>query len=265
MDLEVKAYMTGAPVFIEPEAPALAALDLMIDAAIRHLPVVDRSDRLLGVVSFDDLRAALPIPISLEVPLSAETRQRVLDQSVGDVMTYSPVTVASDASLEEAVEKMLEGRFGCLPVLDEDGRLDGILTETDLLHALATVLWTMRGRESIPEADDLVGRLEKERAHLVERLNGYEDLEQDLTRTRRETPMDLAEQGETVERGALTEELAAMASRRLRSIENALERAAEGTLERCERCGERIPEARLRAAPGATLCIRCGRAAETPE
>lgn len=265
MDLEVKQFMTGSPVFIEPEASALAALDLMIDAAIRHLPVVDRSDRLRGVISFDDLRAALPIPISLKVPLSAEARQRVLDQSVGDVMTYSPVTVRSDAGLDEAVEKMLEGHFGCLPVLDENGRLDGILTETDLLDALATMLWTMRGREPGRAPDDLVARLEKERAHLVERLHDYEHLEQDLTGVRHETPMDRAEQGETAEQSALTEQLAAMASRRLRSIEKALERAEQGKLDRCERCGQRIPEPRLRALPGTTLCIRCGRAAEQPE
>ena len=262
MDLEVKAFMTGAPVFVEPDASALAALDLMIDAAIRHLPVVSRNDRVCGVLSFDDLRAALPIPISLKVPLAAEDRRSLLDLSVGDIMTYSPVTVASDAALEEAVEKMLEGHFGCLPVVDQDGRLDGILTETDLLDALATMLWSMKDRGPAPERNDLVTRLENERDHLVEQLHEYEAHEQKLTATRRETPMDLVEQGKTLEEGTLTEQLADMASRRLRSIENALERASRGEMDVCERCGKRIPDERLRALPGATLCIRCGREAE---
>lgn len=262
MDLEVKAFMSGAPVSIEPDAAALAALDLMIDAAIRHLPVVDAAQRVCGVITFDDLRAALPIPVSLKVPLSAEGRRSVLDLSVGDVMTYSPVTIACDAPLEEAVSRMLEGRFGCLPVVDEEGRLDGILTETDLLQALATVLWSMPGHEAPTEPEDLVASLERERAHLVAQLRAYEALEQERTSRRREIPMDFAEQGENLEESMLTEQLAAMASRRLQAIEIALERAGRGVMSVCERCGQEISERRLRALPGATLCIRCGREAE---
>ncbi len=62
MDLEVKAFMTGTPISIEPDMSALAALDLMIDHAIRHLPVVESDGRVVGIVSFEDLRAALPVP-----------------------------------------------------------------------------------------------------------------------------------------------------------------------------------------------------------
>lgn len=146
MDVDVKSFMSGAPISIEPEMSALAALDLMIDNGIRHLPVVDSGRRLCGIVSFDDLRAALPIPVSLTSPPSAEGRQQALDVSVTDAMTSAPVTIGVGAALDEAVSRMLEGRFGCLPVIDEQGHLDGILTETDLLQALATVLWSTDDR-----------------------------------------------------------------------------------------------------------------------
>jgi CBS domain-containing protein/RNA polymerase-binding transcription factor DksA len=240
MDLEVKSYMSGKPVSIEPDASALAALDLMIDHAIRHLPVVEARRRICGVISFDDLRAALPIPISLKAPPSTEGRHSSLDISVGEIMTYSPSTIRSDASLEEAVSKMLEGRFGCLPVVDDAGLLDGIITETDLLHALATVLWSTSDNEfpSPSRSDDL------------------------RTAVRREMPLDRGEIGKDFEEGMITEQLADIAARRLHGIENALERAARGELDLCERCGERIPENRLRALPGTTICIRCSREAE---
>jgi len=153
MDVDVKGFMTGAPISIESEMSALAALDLMIDHGIRHLPVVDSSQRVCGVVSFDDLRAALPIPVSLMTPPSAEGRQRALDVSVGETMTPSPITIGVDAPLNEAVSRMIEGRFGCLPVVDERGHLDGILTETDLLQALATVLWSTDDRASATDGD----------------------------------------------------------------------------------------------------------------
>ena len=53
MQSEVKSYMTGTPVTIEPDASALAALDLMVEHGIRHLPVVHGNRRVCGVLSFD--------------------------------------------------------------------------------------------------------------------------------------------------------------------------------------------------------------------
>ena len=62
---------------------------------------------------------------------------------------------------------------------------------------------------------------------------------------------------------ALESERTELAARRLRSIEHALEREARGELITCERCKGQISEARMRALPGATLCISCAREAET--
>ncbi len=264
MDSEVKSYMTGQPVSIEPDASALAALDLMMDHGIRHLPVVDRSHRVCGVLSFDDLRAALPVPVSLHVPLSVDERSAASEPAVGEVMTYSPVTIAYDAPLEDAAQRMLDCRIGCLPVVDAEGRLDGILSETDLLSALITTLWVMRRGEPMPVSPGLTDALEHERGYLAQQLERYERREQELTEARRETPLDAGEVGSSLEEGWLTEQLAELASRRLRAIEDALEREARGVLGRCESCGGSIPESRLRAMPGATTCIRCARAAETP-
>jgi CBS domain-containing protein/RNA polymerase-binding transcription factor DksA len=262
MAFEVKAFMSGEPVSIEPGASALAALDLMLDHAIRHLPVVDEAGRVCGVVTFDDLRAALPVALSLRVPLGVDERRGLPDVAVGEVMTFGPKTIRYDAPLQEAAERMVEGHFGCLPVVDEKGRLDGIITETDLLQALVTVLWSDRKREPAPP--DLPSALESEQRYLSEKLAAYERREQEITQAHREVPMDVAEQGSDLEEGYLTEHLAELASRRLRSIEHALERRERGELAVCESCGERIPEARLRALPAATLCIRCARATETP-
>ena len=262
MDVDVKTFMTGEPISIEPEAPALAALDLMIDHAIRHLPVVDAEGRVCGVLSFDDLRAAFPVPLSLRTPLSVEERGDVGDVAVGEVMTYAPVTIRYDAPLEEAAQRMVDGRFGCLPVVDEKGRLDGMISETDLLHVLVTTLWTERRGERPHETLDLPTALANERAYLAGRLEAYERREQEITETERESPLDEAERGSDLEEGYLTEQLALLASRRLQGIERALERQRRGDLAICESCGQRIAEARLRALPGTTRCIRCSREAE---
>jgi len=259
---EVKSHMTGEPISIEPDASALAALDTMVEHGIRHLPVVDPSRRVCGVLSFDDLRAALPMTISMRVPLGVDDRDSAAELAVGEVMTYSPVVIRYDAPLEEAAQLMAEGRFGCLPVVDENGLLDGILSETDLLYALVTMLWAERRSEPAPAPVDLVGALEAERVHLAEQLAAYARHEQEITETRRDTPLDEAEEGSAREEGWLTEQLAELASRRLRAIEHALERQQRGELANCERCEGRIPDARLRALPGTNLCIRCARELE---
>lgn len=263
MSSDVKSYMTGRPVSIEPDASALAALQLMIEHGIRHLPVVEPSGGVCGVVSFDDLRAAVPVPLSLGVPLAVEQRDAVQDLLVGEVMTYSPVTIRYDAPLEEAAQRMVDGRIGCLPVVDEKGHLDGIVSETDMLHALITALWASRQGVRAPDRAGLAEALERERRYLSRQLASYQAHEREITETRRELALDLAEEGAEVEEAWLTEQLAELASNRLRAIEHALEREERGELATCERCRGGIPESRLRALPGTTLCVSCARQQES--
>lgn len=223
---EVKSFMTGKPISIDAESPAIAALDLMVEFGIRHLPVIDEERRVRGVVSIDDLRAALPFSVRLTTPPGIEARQDASDLLVGEVMTFAPTTLRYDASLEKAVACMIDGRFGCLPIVDEEGHLEGILTETDLLHALATSLWSTRERETPARQEELVPALERERDQIIEEIEEIE-------------------------------ELAGFASKRLKSIESALARAERGELGVCESCGGRIQESRLRVLPGTTVCARC--------
>jgi acetoin utilization protein AcuB len=140
VEKSVKNFMSGGPVAIELDAPALAALDLMVDHGFRHLPVLGPQREVVGVVSFDDLRAALPFAVSLSSPPPAESRRGSLDVRIADIMN-DPIVAGPDVPLTEAVRKILDHRIGCLPVVDDDGVLVGILTERDLLEALMTVLW----------------------------------------------------------------------------------------------------------------------------
>jgi CBS domain-containing protein/RNA polymerase-binding transcription factor DksA len=263
MQATVETWMSPAPVTVGPEDPALVALDRMLDQGVRHLPVVGADGRLLGVVSLDDLRAALPFAVSLRRPPSPGEREASGDWQVGEIMTHAPLAVGPATTLAEAAERMAEARIGCLPVLDEKGRLVGILSETDLLRALTGVL---RHGESVrgPAHEDEVGRfveeLERERDRIVRTLARQRELEQELTADPHEQPTDLVELASDEHAVALTERLDALAARRLDAIQEALRRAALGHLGACERCGGRIPIGRLRALPGATLCVACARA-----
>ncbi|MCE2394028.1 CBS domain-containing protein, partial [Candidatus Poribacteria bacterium] len=102
----------------EPETEIVEAYQLMLNDQIRRLPVV-ASDRLVG---FDLLS-------NTEQTLS----QKLEQMTAGEVMTPNPVTVAEDATIGEAAQKMLENKISGLPVLDPVGvNLVGIITESDI-------------------------------------------------------------------------------------------------------------------------------------
>lgn len=90
--------------------------------ALRHLPVVDRQGHLVGVLSARDVLAAL----------ARARRKRV---RVGEVMSRAPISVGPETAVWRAIDLLLEQHFGCLPVVADDGRPVGLLTETDVLRA----------------------------------------------------------------------------------------------------------------------------------
>jgi CBS domain-containing protein/RNA polymerase-binding transcription factor DksA len=266
MTAVVKEFMSGDPVSIDADASALEALDLMVDRGIRHLPVVDGQRRVIGVLSSEDLRAALPLSVEPRVPLSSEERVLIRDWRVGEIMTHQPETVGLDASLASAAEAMAERRIGCLPVVDEAGCLTGLLSETDALQALVTCLWTEELRTQRSDARGELARvvagLRAERQRIAARLDAYHGEERRLSVEPREIPMDASDAAQDLRSLGETAGLDELAARRLHALDRALDRAAQGRLGVCERCGHGIPVTRLRALPGTTLCVSCARAAE---
>ena len=261
MGSQVQDWMSRAPVSVGEHASALEAFDLMVEHGIRHLPVVvGPRERVIGILSIDDLRGAFPFDVSLRQPLGAVERMEARDYRVCDVMTWAPRTVHAGVSLEQAARCLAEHRIGCLPVVDEDERLVGILSETDALHALEALL---RGASSPPvgerTADGLVDALWAERDRIVEQLAKWQDTERGLWADTHDEPGDIADRAANAREVATLEPLSERAARRLRAIDRALERAQHGRFGICERCQGRIPPTRLRAIPETTLCVRCAR------
>jgi CBS domain-containing protein len=260
----VKACMSGNPISIRPDASALEAFESMLDRGIRHLPVVDPDSRVVGVLSIDDLRAALPFSPSLAQPLVPSERETAREYRVGEIMTHGPETLGPEATIAEAAERMAERRIGCVPIVDEEGRLIGLLSETDVLWAVANVGALHQKASAAPRASDLgelVRELEIERERVRARLARRLDEERSLETVMREEPMDLAERGADVTVVQESIALDELATRRVAALDRALDRAARGELGVCSQCGGDIPLPRLRALPGTTLCIACARGA----
>jgi acetoin utilization protein AcuB len=146
----VAEVMTREPITIDPDAPVGTAVAVMQEREIRHLPVVDDAGRLLGMVSDGDLRRAAFAP-ALADYLSVSARRHLEklgatfdNLRVRDVMTWGAVTIGPLGPLAQAAALMFERRVGSLPVV-EGSQLVGIVTERDVLKALASTLPAVRG------------------------------------------------------------------------------------------------------------------------
>lgn len=104
------------------------AVRLMNDRHFRHCVVVDMQGKLCGVISDRDILRSMA--------RSPNSRSKSLDQ----IMTRNPVTVRRNTSILDAVSKILSKRINCLPVVDDDGSVCGIVTSTDLLKSYQQLL-----------------------------------------------------------------------------------------------------------------------------
>jgi len=153
----VRDYMTRHPVMVDPQMSIVEAQGIMAEAKVRHLPVIEKGKRLIGLIT----RQRMRIPPTELASLNVWEITRFLSNlTVKDVMVKQQdlVTIEPDATLEEAAQLMVQNRIGCLPVLEE-GIVVGIITETDLLAQLSNLLggnvpgvrFTMRVPDKIGE------------------------------------------------------------------------------------------------------------------
>jgi len=132
--MQVKDFMSTHVTTVTPETLVSTAYQLMTlrERRIRHLPVMTHQHVLVGVLTDRDVRQAG----ASDAPHMAEHELTYLlaKLRVQDIMTRDVVTVRGTTPLAEAGHIFLQKKFGCLPVVDDDHRLAGIITVTDLLR-----------------------------------------------------------------------------------------------------------------------------------
>lgn len=162
----VKNKMTANPFTISPDQTIPDAHEVMIKNGIRRLPVV-KDGKLVGIISKEDVIKASP---SQATTFSIGEITYLLSKTrVSRVMTKNPVTISSNALLEEAATLMRDNKIGFLPVVD-DNRLVGIITESDIFESFIELLgFRDYGTRLTVEADDEPGIM----SHLTSIIGKY--------------------------------------------------------------------------------------------
>ena len=136
-EMSVADLMTTDVVTLTEDETLAHAQRCMARGRIRHLPVV-RDGQLVGLITHRDLLAA---SFSIFAEVDASEQRRVFDTvRVVEAMHRDVVTVSPGLSVSKAARILLENKYGCLPVVDDDLRLQGIVTEADFLRLTVQLL-----------------------------------------------------------------------------------------------------------------------------
>ncbi len=134
--MKVSDFMSKNLIYISPETTLTEAKALMTKEKVNKLPVLDKSKKLVGIVTKNDLQKASPSAVST---LDIYELGYVLSKlKVEKFMVKNVVTIDSDEVIEEAARVMADSKVGCLPVM-HDGYLTGIITETDIFKAFVSM------------------------------------------------------------------------------------------------------------------------------
>ena len=146
--MKARDVMTRNVISVEPGEPVMRAVRLMLQNRISGLPVIDKNGRLVGIITEGDFlrRGELGTerrrPRWLEFLVGpgrlATEYVRAQGRKIDEIMTPDPDTISEDTPLEQIVQSMEKHRIKRLPVV-ENGKLTGIVSRANLMHALASL------------------------------------------------------------------------------------------------------------------------------
>jgi CBS domain-containing protein len=148
-DPTVADIMKRDVVSVRPETTVKELAELMHERRVGGAPVVDGEGRLVGIVTDGDLIAEetdVHMPPSIDIfgaivylgsfHKYEERLRKAVGATVGDVMTTKVYTVHPDDDVRKAATLMRDHKIGRIPVVDEEDRLVGLVTRTDIVHSL---------------------------------------------------------------------------------------------------------------------------------
>lgn len=133
----IRDWMTRNVITITPDTSMMKASKLLKEHDISRLPVVDEAGRVVGIVSDRDIKEASP---SKATTLDVHELYYLLSEiKVKDIMTVDPYCAKALDTVENAAVTMIGKKIGGMPVVDENGIIQGIITDSDIFEVLITI------------------------------------------------------------------------------------------------------------------------------
>lgn len=130
-------FMTREVRTLRADQPLMDALRFLREHNVRHIPILGPDDALVGVLTDRDIKRATPSALA---PGQRDVWEKVVSETtLAKVMTKDPTTASPQTTLREALQRFVEERIGCLPVV-EGAELVGIVTARDLFRAALAAL-----------------------------------------------------------------------------------------------------------------------------
>lgn len=134
----VADLMTANPLFVRRDQTLKDAHDLMRQKNIRHIPVLDAEDRLVGVLTQKKMIATVMGLLAKYGTTALERKER--QQIIAELMDTDFASVQPEQTLSEVIGYFLKNKHGCLPVVDANDKLLGILTSSDFVRLAGQLL-----------------------------------------------------------------------------------------------------------------------------
>lgn len=138
----VKGWMTSDVITVDEDTSMMKASQIMKENNIQRLPVM-RKGKLVGMVTDRDIKEASP---SKATTLDVHELYYLLSElKLKDIMRKNLITVGPEETVEKAAVKMLEHRISGLPVVNDKGKVVGVITQGDIFKVLVSLTGVYRG------------------------------------------------------------------------------------------------------------------------
>ena len=142
----ISSFMILPPIILNYNESFSKVEEILRTRGIKHLPILDENGRLGGLITLSDLYRTCS-------PRRTISGDYVYDKSQLDnfilknVMTKNPSTLKAHNTLKDVLEIMTMRGFGCLPIVDDDRRIIGIVTQTDIVRIVSSVLGITKAKK----------------------------------------------------------------------------------------------------------------------
>ena len=159
---KVQDVMTERPVCLEQQETLAKAIEVMKEGQFRHLPVMDSQRRLVGIVSDRNILRHLSPPVKKQQPedegfhsrlFMVDPKDKNLSLPLMKVMTRNILHVVPSCDFFNAIKMLRDKRISCIPIVDEEENLVGIVTVTDVKRALLTAYELAETSQANPEPE----------------------------------------------------------------------------------------------------------------